>query len=71
MTDIDEENEVNLGRDQLPDNWTTEQLWDRIDAAVHDEMQRIRVLAKVLPTRPLRDASTVPADDINLETKDQ
>src|SRR5215208_5430271 len=31
-------------------------------------MQRIRVLAKVLPTRPMPDASTVPADDIDLNT---
>jgi uncharacterized linocin/CFP29 family protein len=58
---------VNLGRENLPDNWTAE-LWNRIDAAVHDEMQRIRVLAKVLPTRPMPDASTVPADDIDLKT---
>jgi uncharacterized linocin/CFP29 family protein len=65
VPDLNEEDEVNLGRDKLP--WSSE-LWDRIDAAVHDEMQRIRVLAKVLPTRPLPDASSVPADNIDLDT---
>ena len=55
-------NGTNLGRDKLP--WSKE-TWNRIDQAVHDEVQRIRVAAKVFPVRPYPNARTIPSDIIN------
>ena len=55
-------NGTNLGRDKLP--WTKE-IWDRIDQAVHEEVKRIRVAAKVFcPVRLYLDATTIPSDNI-------
>jgi uncharacterized linocin/CFP29 family protein len=54
---------MNLGRDKLP--WKQE-LWDRIDQAVHAEAERIKVAARFLPMQgPLPEALTVPADTID------
>src|SRR5262245_35804529 len=55
-------NGTNLGRDKLP--WSKE-IWNRIDQAVHDEVQRIRVAARVFPVRPYPNASAIPSDIIN------
>jgi uncharacterized linocin/CFP29 family protein len=55
-------NGTNLGRDKLP--WSKE-TWNRIDQAVHDEVQRIRINAKVFPVRPYPNARTIPSDIIN------
>ncbi len=54
-------NGTNLGRDKL--SWSKE-IWNRIDQAVHDEVQRIRVAARVFPVRPYPDATTIPSDNI-------
>jgi len=51
----------NLGRDKLP--WS-QNLWDRIDQSVHDEMQRILIDRRFVPVVPMADALTVPADSI-------
>jgi uncharacterized linocin/CFP29 family protein len=54
---------MNLGRDKLP--WTQE-VWDRMDQAVHAEAQRAKVAAKFLPLHgPIGEALTVPADTID------
>jgi len=51
----------NLGRENLP--WSQE-LWDRLDSAVHDEIHRILVARRVVPIVPMADALTVPADTV-------
>ena len=51
---------MNNGRDKI--NWTQD-IWDRIDKAVHDEVMRTRVAAKFLPIRPvLAKTVSVPSD---------
>jgi uncharacterized linocin/CFP29 family protein len=57
---------MNLGRDKL--SWGQE-LWDRIDQAVHAEAQRAKVAAKFLPmVGPIGEALTVAADRIDEDT---
>jgi uncharacterized linocin/CFP29 family protein len=52
----------NLGREKVP--WTQE-LWDRLDAAVYDEMQRILIARRFIPVvHAAPDALTVPADTV-------
>jgi uncharacterized linocin/CFP29 family protein len=56
----------NLGREKLP--WE-QHLWDRLDAAVHDEMKRILIARQFLPkVMSAPDALTVPADSVNVKT---
>jgi len=55
----------NHGTDQL--DWKQE-IWDRIDKAVHDEAAQTKVAAKFIPLRPYPDATNVAADTINPET---
>jgi uncharacterized linocin/CFP29 family protein len=56
----------NLGRDKL--SWAQE-LWDRVDAAVHDEMKRTLIARRFIPVVPVApDALTVAADTINVNT---
>ena len=57
----------NLGRDKV--HWTQD-VWDRIDKAVHDEVMRTRVGQKFLPIRPVIPRTTsVPTDSITPPTK--
>jgi uncharacterized linocin/CFP29 family protein len=59
---------TNLGRDKV--HWTQD-IWDRIDKAVHDEVMRTRVGQKFLPIRPVIPRTTsVPTDSITPPTKD-
>jgi len=59
---------TNLGRDKV--HWTQD-IWDRIDKAVHDEVMRTRVGQKFLPIRPVIPRTTsVPTDAITPPTKD-
>jgi uncharacterized linocin/CFP29 family protein len=52
----------NLGRDKL--SWI-EEIWNRIDEAVHAESQRTKIWRHIIPQYPLPpDAVTVPADTI-------
>jgi uncharacterized linocin/CFP29 family protein len=54
----------NLGRDKL--SWGQE-LWDRVDVAVHDEMKRTLIARRFIPVVPVApDALTVAADTINV-----
>ena len=56
----------NLGRDKL--SWAQE-LWDRVDAAVHDEMKRTLIARRFIPVVPVApDALTAAADTINVNT---
>ncbi len=53
---------MNNGRDKI--HWTQE-VWDRIDKAVHDEVMRTRVAAKFLPIRMVPPKTvSVPSDVI-------
>jgi uncharacterized linocin/CFP29 family protein len=53
-------NAGNLGREKLPWDQT---LWDRLDAAVHDEMMRVLIARRFIPVvSAAPDALTVPAD---------
>lgn len=54
---------MNLGRDKL--SWSQE-IWNRIDQAVHDECERVKIAAKFLPLYgPVApDTLTVPSDTI-------
>lgn len=53
---------IHLGREQV--KWN-EDVWERIDRAVHDESQRTRVAAKFLPQyRVDPHTTTVPADTV-------
>lgn len=54
---------MNHGRDKLP--WSQE-IWNRIDQAVHDECERVKIAAKFLPLYgPVAsDTLTVPSDTI-------
>ncbi len=54
-------NDSNLGRDKLP--WGKE-LWDRLDAAVHDEIKRILISRRFVPIVLMPGALTAPADTI-------
>lgn len=59
---------MNLGRDKL--DWSKD-IWDGIDKAVHDEMQRILIARKFMPIFPTTsDAKNVPADTINTSDQD-
>lgn len=52
----------NFGRDKV--DWTQD-IWDRIDKAVHDEVMRTRIGQKFLPIRPVVPRTTsVPTDFI-------
>ena len=56
----------NLGRDKL--SWPQE-MWDRIDAAVHDEMKRTVIARRFIPGVPVApDALTVAADTVTVNT---
>jgi uncharacterized linocin/CFP29 family protein len=56
----------NLGRDKL--SWPQE-MWDRIDAAVHDEMKRTVIARRFIPVVPAApDALTVAADTVTVNT---
>jgi hypothetical protein len=69
---------MNLGRDKLP--WSQE-IWNRIDQAVHAECQRTKIARKFLPlygpvsscelTKPsdtvLRDGQTLAVDEAFIE----
>jgi uncharacterized linocin/CFP29 family protein len=56
---------MNLGRERL--DWSQD-LWKRIDDAVHDEFQRTGVAAKFIPlSAPVGDALTVASDIIDLD----
>jgi uncharacterized linocin/CFP29 family protein len=58
----------NLGRDKV--HWS-EDVWDRIDMAVHDEVMRTRVGAKFLPIRPVPPkTTTVPSDFVTIPSAD-
>ena len=48
-------------RNQLP--WTDEN-WQEIDRAVHDECQRTKVAAKYLPIYPALGVTTIPSDTV-------
>ncbi len=50
-------------KNQLP--WTEEH-WQQIDMAVHDECKRTKVAAKYLPIHPAPGAKTVPSDTVLL-----
>ena len=53
---------TNNGRDKI--HWTQD-IWDRIDKAVHDEMMRTRLVQKLIPLRPVLPRTTsVPFDSI-------
>ena len=55
---------TNNGRNKI--HWSQD-IWDRIDKAVHDEMMRTRVAQQFLPLRPVLPRTTsVPFDSIAL-----
>jgi uncharacterized linocin/CFP29 family protein len=55
-------NQKNLGRDELA--WRQE-IWNRIDQAVHDEAKRTKIAAQFLPLFPVGpDTTTVPSDAV-------
>jgi len=57
---------MNLGRDKL--DWSQD-AWQHIDQAVHDEAQRTRVAMKFIPIfMTTSDAKTVPSDTIETTT---
>ena len=58
---------MNNGREKVP--WSQE-IWDRIDQAVHAECQRTKIAAKFLPMYGPIDpkATTVPSDTVLAET---
>ena len=56
-------NDGNLGRENLK-QWSM-QIWDRLDAAVHDEMKRIRIARRFVPVVQMADALTAPADAVS------
>jgi uncharacterized linocin/CFP29 family protein len=57
---------TNNGRDKI--HWTQD-IWDRIDKAVHDEMMRTRLAQKFIPLRPVLPRTTsVPFDSITAPT---
>ena len=51
----------NRNKNQLP--WTNE-YWQQIDMAVHDECKRTKVASKYLPIYPAPGAKTVPSDTV-------
>lgn len=62
-------NGTNLGRDKLP--WSQE-IWDRIDQAVHEECKRTKIARKFLPLYgPVAPGElTVPSDTIVVDVVD-
>src|SRR4051812_46888699 len=59
-------NQINLGRDKL--TWSQE-IWNSIDKAVHDEVQRTKIAAQFLPLFSVAaDATKVPSDAIDPNT---
>jgi uncharacterized linocin/CFP29 family protein len=62
-------NAGNLGREKLPWDQT---LWDRLDAAVHEEMMRVLIARRFIPVvSAAPDALTVPADLVVVKAGDQ
>ena len=59
-------NSINSGRQKLEQWRDRPQIWDRIDQAVHDEAQRIKIASKFIPLYgPLgADVKQVPSDTI-------
>ncbi len=56
---------MNLGRDKL--DWSQD-IWNQIDKAVHDEAQRTRVAMKFIPIfMTTSDAKTVPSDTVDID----
>jgi uncharacterized linocin/CFP29 family protein len=54
---------MNLGRDSV--DWSQD-IWSRLDQAVHSEIDRTGIASKLLPlSGPMPDATTVPADVID------
>lgn len=53
----------NLRRNEV-EPWRQTNVWDQIDQAVHDEVVRVRVAAKVLLPRPLPNAANVHSDPV-------
>lgn len=59
-------NQINLGRDKLA--WSQE-IWDSIDKAVHDEVQRTKIAAQFLPLYSVAaDTTKVPSDAVDPNT---
>jgi len=59
-------NQMSYGKEEP--EWTQE-VWDRIDQAVHDEAQRTKVAAKFLPLyMAVPSALIVPADTVNVDS---
>ncbi len=58
--------QMNNGRDKLP--WSQE-IWDRIDQAVHDECKRTKIASKFLPIHGPVDPGTltIPSDTVVVE----
>jgi uncharacterized linocin/CFP29 family protein len=56
---------TNNGRDKI--QWSQE-VWDRIDVAVHDECVRTKVASKFLPIHPVQPRTTTVPSDIILPT---
>jgi uncharacterized linocin/CFP29 family protein len=57
----------NLKRSEV-EAWRNTTVWDQIDQAVHDEVKRIRVAAKVFLPRPMPNAMSVSSDAVVLGT---
>src|SRR5262249_41624578 len=58
--------QTSLGRDKLA--WNQE-IWNRIDRAVHDEAQRTKIPAKVLPLSPVGpDTTKIQSDAVDPQT---
>src|ERR1700676_2935935 len=56
-------NKINLGRDKL--TWSGE-IWNTIDKAVHDEVQRTKIAAQFLPLYSVEANTTkVPSDAVD------
>src|SRR5215475_520329 len=56
----------NLKRNEV-ESWKETNIWDQIDQSVHDEVNRIRVAAKVFMPRPMPDAISVPVDAVDIK----
>jgi encapsulating protein for peroxidase len=57
----------NLKRNEV-EAWVGKNIWERIDQAVHDEVNRIRVAAKVFMPSPMPNAISVLTDVVDLNT---
>ncbi|HEU0177614.1 MAG TPA: family 1 encapsulin nanocompartment shell protein [Blastocatellia bacterium] len=56
----------NLKRNEV-ESWKETNIWDQIDQSVHDEVNRIRVAAKVFMPRPMDNAISVPVDAVDIK----